>query len=151
MEYNTDVGKRINEIRIHREYTREKLSELADVSVQFLADIEKGRKSMTIATLRRIADALNVTTDYIVNGTETFSENKQINTMLASLKPYYREQAEKMLVLFVETIKRSSLDFLCIKKTLVFHDFVAKLFEICNKVTKNAMCLVHCYKSFLVK
>ena len=44
MEYNTDVGKRINEIRIHREYTREKLSELADVSVQFLADIEKGRK-----------------------------------------------------------------------------------------------------------
>ena len=106
MAYNTDVRKRINEIRIHREYTREKLSELADVSVQFLADIEKGRKSMTIATLRRIADALNVTTDYIVNGTETFSENKQINTMLASLKPYYREQAEKMLVLFVETIKR---------------------------------------------
>ena len=112
MEYNTDVGKRRNEIRIHREYTREKLSELADVSVQFLADIEKGRKSMTIATLRRIADALNVTTDYIVNGTETFSENKQINTMLASLKPYYREQAEKMLVLFVETIKRGEQSWL---------------------------------------
>ena len=47
MENNTDVGKRINEIRKYRGYTREKLSEMADVSVQFLADIEKGdRKSV---------------------------------------------------------------------------------------------------------
>ncbi len=119
MENNTDVGKRINEIRKYRGYTREKLSEMADVSVQFLADIEKGRKSMTIATLRRIADALNISTDYIVNGTEIFTENNQINSMLASLNPYYRSQAEKMLVLFMETIKsEKNLDFKTDRKTL---------------------------------
>ena len=38
----------------------EKLAELADISVQFLADIEKGRKSMTILTLKKIAAALLV-------------------------------------------------------------------------------------------
>ena len=67
-ELNIEVGARITEMRKQRGYTREKLSELADVSVQFLADIEKGRKSMTVATLKRIAAALLVSTDYIVNG-----------------------------------------------------------------------------------
>lgn len=104
--YNIEVGKRINETRKSRGYTREKLSELADISVQFLADIEKGRKSMTVNTLRKITAALNVTADYIVNSLEPFSENGAINTMLASLSPYQREQAEKLLMVFVETISR---------------------------------------------
>lgn len=103
---NIDVGKRIEAKRKCRGYTREKLSELADISVQFLADIERGRKSMTVATLRRIAAALDVTTDYIVNGTE-FSENERVNTMLAALSPYHKEQAEKLVALFAETIKHN--------------------------------------------
>lgn len=104
---NAVVGKRIFDTRKCRGYTREKMSELADVSVQFLADIEKGRKSMTVATLRRIAAALNVTADYIINGTEPFSENACINKILAALSPYQREQAEKLLLLFAETVNHT--------------------------------------------
>lgn len=104
---NAEVGKRILVTRKCRGYTREKLSELADVSVQFLADIEKGRKSMTVATLRRISAALNVTADYIVNGSEPFSENAGINEILAALSPYQRKQAEKLLMLFAETISHT--------------------------------------------
>ena len=85
---NAEVGRRINETRKHRGYSREKLSEMAEVSVQFLADIEKGRKSMTIATLRRVAAALNVTTDYIVNGSEPFAENIQVNAMLVTCQRF---------------------------------------------------------------
>lgn len=101
---NMDVGRRISEARKSRSYSREKLSELADVSVQFLADIEKGRKSMTIPTLRRISAALNVTTDYIVNGYDPSTENVQINEMLSSLSQYDRIQAERLLAVFVETV-----------------------------------------------
>lgn len=104
--YNVEVGGRINETRKSRGYTREKLSELADISVQFLADIEKGRKSMTVNTLRKISAALNVTADYIVNGSEPYSENTAVNVMLASLPPYQREQAEKLLAVFVEAVGR---------------------------------------------
>lgn len=107
---NITVGERINNTRKSRGYSREKLAELADISTQFLADIERGRKSMTVATLRKIAAALNVTTDYIVNGAEPVKENVLINTMLASLTPYYKEQAEKLLSVFVETI-RNNKDF----------------------------------------
>lgn len=103
---NEFVGKRIIDTRKRRGYSREKLAEIADISVQFLADIEKGRKSMTVNTLRRVAAALNVTTDFIVNGTEDGSESVRLDAMIASLSPYQKEQAEKLLAVFVETITR---------------------------------------------
>ena len=102
-DQNIEVGKRITELRLDRGYTREKLSELADVSVQFLADIEKGRKSMTVATLRKISAALLVSTDYIVNGTEN-DENFAINSILNTLSPKNKKQAEKILTAFAEAV-----------------------------------------------
>lgn len=109
MDANSEfVGQRITDTRKSRGYSREKLAEKADISVQFLADIEKGRKSMTVNTLRRLAAALSVTTDYIVNGTET-SETDRVTAMLASLDTYHRTQAEKLLAVFVETINQKKI------------------------------------------
>ncbi len=103
-ELNLEVGTRITELRKQRGYTREKLSELADVSVQFLADIEKGRKSMTIATLKRIAAALLVPTDYIVNGTSESNDNDSIISILNTLSDKNKKQAEKILTVFAEAV-----------------------------------------------
>lgn len=102
---NSEVGKRIESKRKCRGYTRERLAEYADISVQFLADIERGRKSMTVATLRKIAAALNVTADYIVNGTESFPENERINFLLAEMSPYHQAQAEKLIAVFADALK----------------------------------------------
>ena len=41
-------------IREYSNLTREVLAVKADISVQFLADIENGRKSMTVKTLKKI-------------------------------------------------------------------------------------------------
>ncbi len=101
---NIEVGKRITELRSKRGYTREKLSELADISVQFLADIEKGRKSMTVATLRKLSSALFVTTDYIVNGTSAKDSNSDIISILDSLSEKNKKQAEKILTAFAEAV-----------------------------------------------
>ena len=103
-ELNIEVGARITEMRKQRGYTREKLSELADVSVQFLADIEKGRKSMTVATLKRIAAALLVPTDYIVNGTAENGDNDGITSILNTLSDKNKKQAEKILTAFAEAV-----------------------------------------------
>lgn len=103
-ELNIEVGARITELRKQRGYTREKLSELADVSVQFLADIEKGRKSMTVATLKRISAALLVPTDYIVNGTTGNSDNDGIVSILNTLSDKNKKQAEKILTAFAEAV-----------------------------------------------
>lgn len=103
-ELNIEVGARITELRKQRGYTREKLSELADVSVQFLADIEKGRKSMTVATLKRIATALLVPTDHIVNGTMDTDDNDGIISILNTLSDKNKKQAEKILTVFAEAV-----------------------------------------------
>ncbi len=106
-ELNIEVGTRITELRKQRGYTREKLSELADISVQFLADIEKGRKSMTIATLKKIAAALLVPTDYIVNGTAENDDNDGIISILNTLSHKNKKQAEKILTAFAEAVSNS--------------------------------------------
>jgi len=101
---NIAVGKRITDLRTSRGYTRERLSELADVSVSFLAEIEKGRKNMTVTTLRKIAKALLTTTDYIVNGNESDTDFGEVLSMLNTLSDKNRKQAEKLLTVFVESV-----------------------------------------------
>lgn len=102
-EQNIEVGKRITDLRLKRGFTREQLSELADISVQFLADIEKGRKSMTIATLRKLSSSLLTTADYIVNGTAS-DENYSILSILNTLSDKNRRQAEIILTAFAEAV-----------------------------------------------
>ncbi len=56
---NASIGGRIRKIREDRGYTREQLVEYADVSADFLWEIETGRKSMKVQNLGKIATALN--------------------------------------------------------------------------------------------
>ncbi len=96
-----DTGSRILSLRKARGLTRERLAEMADISVQFLADIEKGKKSMTVATLRRLADALTVTTDYIVNGTDAASDTELL-LLYQKLSPENQRRAKVILRLLIE-------------------------------------------------
>lgn len=99
---NSEIGKRIRTMREHNGYTREILAEYADVSVQFLADIETGRKSMTTYTLYKMSEALHVTTDYIIYGRTTTEHSSQIIATLETLSTKEKELAEKLLQIFVE-------------------------------------------------
>ncbi len=101
-----ETGNRILNTRLSRGFTREKLAEKADISVQFLADIEKGKKSMTITTLRNISSALLVTTDYIVNGKENTSleiEN-EILEIFRIIPPDKRSNALELLKIFAKAV-----------------------------------------------
>lgn len=63
-----ETGMRIRALREEYAYTREQLSEQANLSVQFIADIESGRKSMKAASICKIANAFQVSTDYLLFG-----------------------------------------------------------------------------------
>lgn len=105
-----ETGIRILNLRKEQGLTRERLAEMADISVQFLADIEKGRKNMTVTTLRKLSSALMITTDYIVNGNITSSpeiENELFN-LCKSLSPEKQLQAVKLLRVFMEAIDSNS-------------------------------------------
>ncbi|MCR4645247.1 MAG: helix-turn-helix domain-containing protein [Oscillospiraceae bacterium] len=99
----TETGERILNMRKARGLTREKLAEMADISVQFLADIEKGRKNMTVTTLRKLAGALMVTTDSIVNGTESLPT--ELETLCRTVPPEKQDKVAALLRLYLEAIK----------------------------------------------
>ncbi len=102
------IGERVSYIRRERGYTQYKLAELADISVQFLSDIENNKKSMTVKTLSQIAGSLNISTDYIIYGRKTENENNAINIMLNSLSIKNQKKAEKLLSIFIEAINDNS-------------------------------------------
>ena len=107
MEYPyEETGERILNMRKKQGLTREKLAEMSDISVQFLADIEKGRKNMTVTTLRKIASALLVTTDYIVNGNDisVSGNDNELIELCNALSPEMQVKASKLLRVFIEAI-----------------------------------------------
>jgi transcriptional regulator with XRE-family HTH domain len=55
-----DVGDRLREIRLLRHATLRTIAERAGVSESFLSQVERGRASASVASLRRIAEALNI-------------------------------------------------------------------------------------------
>src|SRR5256714_13716032 len=55
-----DVGERLRDIRRLRRATLKTIADRAGVSESFLSQVERGRASASIASLRRIADALGV-------------------------------------------------------------------------------------------
>lgn len=54
------LGKRIREIRKNRNYTQEKLSELADMEIPTLSNIENGKNYPNYETLAKLSKALGV-------------------------------------------------------------------------------------------
>ncbi|MDR0324631.1 MAG: helix-turn-helix domain-containing protein [Oscillospiraceae bacterium] len=65
-EFKRDVGKRIKEKRVAMKLSREEFSYQADISPKFLYDIESGRKGLSAENLRKVAQALAVSTDWLV-------------------------------------------------------------------------------------
>jgi transcriptional regulator with XRE-family HTH domain len=56
-----DVGERLRTLRRFRRCTLQTVAERSGLSESFLSQVERGRSNASIASLRRIADALGVT------------------------------------------------------------------------------------------
>ena len=103
---STRIGKRVRHRRESLGLTREQLAEQSELSVQFLADIETGRKSMTTNSFYKIAQALNISCDFILFGEERTAKTTRLESMLARLSQRDRELAESILENFVQAVTR---------------------------------------------
>lgn len=56
----TQFGKRIRQLRMQKQLTQEQLAELADLSVDFISLIERGRNSPSFDNLEKLAKSLGV-------------------------------------------------------------------------------------------
>lgn len=55
-------------LRIRKGYTREKFAEALDVSVSYLAELERGRTGVSVKMLVKICKVLGLSADYILFG-----------------------------------------------------------------------------------
>jgi len=65
MNYN-DIGKQIRNERIKQNLTQEQLSEKANISVSHLSGIERGMTKLGIRSFIGIANALKVSSDFLL-------------------------------------------------------------------------------------
>lgn len=63
-----EMGNRIRKQRELLGYSREQLAEKLDVSTKFCSDIELGVKGVSIQTLAKLTNLLNLSADYILFG-----------------------------------------------------------------------------------
>lgn len=83
MHDNIEVGERIREIRGQFHMSREKFSEMIDISNVFLGQIERGERSLTLKVLNKLVDFTGFSADYILYGNEkNNSFISKINKML---------------------------------------------------------------------
>ena len=75
---------RIRKAREDAGYTREQFAELVDVSVSYMAEVERGRTGVSVKTLTAICRVLGLSADYVLFGTshpETNQYTDKINRL----------------------------------------------------------------------
>lgn len=66
MDY-IDLGRRVRKQRVSLDWTQEQLAEKVGVSTSFVGHVERGSRKASLETLVSIANALDVSLDYLLS------------------------------------------------------------------------------------
>ena len=72
---------RIRKAREDQGYTREKLAEKLDVSVSYLAELERGRTGISVKMLIKVCNLLGLSADYVLFGTEREQDEQRLDAI----------------------------------------------------------------------
>lgn len=104
----TSIGKRVRRQREGLSLTRDQFAEQIELSPQFLAEIENGKKGMSAETLYKICSRTDASSDYILFGRQSAGEIKTPAVkMLCEIPPEYSELVEDILQTFIRTIEKA--------------------------------------------
>ena len=86
MQFNQDdidIGERLRGIREGMQMTREEFSEKIDITDSFLGQIERGVRSLSVKTLKKVVKYTGVSADYLLFGNNSQNDTIQkINNIL---------------------------------------------------------------------
>ncbi len=96
-----DVAKRIIALREKKNYTTNKLANLAGISQSHLREIEMGKRSPTIETLSYFCDALDI-------GLEEFfrEDDHELSPFLMSALKKLNAEEQEGLAHFINTLRK---------------------------------------------
>ena len=93
---------RIRKAREDLGYTREKFAELLDVSVSYMAEVERGRTGISVKMLIRICGTLGLSADYVLFGSSRETDKlrlEQLNQIDKKYLPLLDSTIKELLAL----------------------------------------------------
>lgn len=72
---------RIRKAREDQGYTREKFAEKLDVSVSYMAELERGRTGISVKMLIKVCNLLGLSADYVLFGNERADDAKRLDAI----------------------------------------------------------------------
>ncbi|SHJ59451.1 helix-turn-helix domain-containing protein [Paramaledivibacter caminithermalis] len=107
-ELTAKMGKRIRNQRERFGMTRDEFAEQINISPQFLAEIENGKKGMSYVTLYKICDRFNISADYILMGRERTNNIPTLaGDILSNIPNTYLPMVEDVLRSFIQVIAKA--------------------------------------------
>ncbi len=105
----TDIGHRIKHCRRLKRLTQEEFAEMTDLSPHYIYEIERGSKAMSLPTLGRILDALDISADYLLYGGETSGRtgppSDRLSVLTEELPPGRRDNLADILTAMLPYLK----------------------------------------------
>ncbi len=96
------VGENLKKYRGERNLTQEQLAELAGISTSHYANIERGKKAVSIVSLRSLADSLCVSADYLLYEDCSDIRILNIEKLLRGQPDAVIRKLEKIIRLYLE-------------------------------------------------
>lgn len=72
---------RIRKAREEQGYTRERFAEKLDVSVSYLAELERGRTGISVKMLIKVCNLLGLSADYVLFGNERKQDGQRLDAI----------------------------------------------------------------------
>lgn len=92
-----ELGLRIKELRIDKKLTQDNLAQMVDINVSHISNIENNHTKVSLPVLFSIANALNVTIDYLLARQYNNCDLALDNAILKSLQNCDSEKKERIL------------------------------------------------------
>ena len=103
------VGNNLKAYRLSRNMTQEELAELVGISTSFCANIERGKKGVSMFVLRDFADALGITANHLLYDGNINQRLVNIAVLLRNKPDSFLSWIEKIASLPDEDFRDSSV------------------------------------------
>lgn len=104
-ELNGDIGQRIKAARERAGFTQDRLAELTDVGVPYLAKLETGKVGISLPNFINFCCVLGVSADYLIWGERRENDTTQLMERLRHIPERQYDLLEKMINSYLEAIQ----------------------------------------------
>lgn len=92
-----EIGKRLSATRKKAGLTQEQLGEMTGLSIKMISSAENGHKAMRPENIVKICEALSISTDYLLKGTDATLGSLMEEGRLSALSAKQRSALERIV------------------------------------------------------